>query len=103
MWSKGILYTTILALAGCMSTEVRYNTAQVNQYKWDCNGNNSTFESQVVTEEDRIRNGLIVSSGIGWISSLLDGTLDERYRIARGERSNAQRVKTLLGKGSCPP
>ena len=102
MWTKRILYATILTLAGCMSTEVRWNTAQVSAYEWDCNGNNSTFEAQAISEEDQIKNQLIISSGIGWVSSLLDGTLDERYRIARGERTNAQRVKTHLARNSCP-
>ena len=85
-----------------MSTEARWNTAQIDTYKWDCNGNNSTFHSQEVSEDDKFKNQLIISSGIGYISSLLDGTLDERYRIARGERTNAQKVKAHLGRNSCP-
>ena len=103
MWTKGILLATLLTLTGCMTTEARWNTEQVLAMKTDCSDPNQQqmLESQRVTRNDYIKNGLILSSLLGSVASLRDGTYQERRNISRGARTNAQRLREYNRQKQC--
>mgnify|MGYP006893436173 CR=1 FL=1 len=110
MRSKWVLYTAVLVIvSGCQSvqdvtkTEARLTTKQLDYYKIDCKEHTqlSMLESQRVSHEDYTKNALIIRSPLGWVMSLVDGTLDERYSIDRGARSAVQRQVEYQQKSWC--
>jgi len=113
MRTKRIIFTALIVLVtGCQSmsdlrtitqTEARLTTNQMDYYKIDCGDPNQMemLKSQRVSEDDYLKNALIIRSPIGWTMSLLDGTLDERYKIDRGERSAVQRLAEYQRRSWC--
>ena len=92
MWTKGIILATLMTLTGCMTTEARWNTDQLNQFKYDCGDpyQKGMLESQRVSSGDKIRNTIILSSLTGTFLSMKDGTYRERRNIHEGRRSTVQ-------------
>ena len=103
MWRKWILYTAILILPGCMTTEARWSTDNLNNFKTDCSDPNQRImlETQRVSKEDQVKNNLIISSMPGTILSMLDGTYNERRRTAQGYRTNAQTLTEYFREKTC--
>jgi len=103
MWTKRILYASVLVLSGCMTTEARWNTEQVLAMKTDCSDPNQQqmLESQRVTRNDYIKNGLILSSLLGSVASLRDGTYQERRNLSSGARTTAQRLRERNRRIQC--
>ena len=65
MRCKWILFTAILTvLPSCMTTEARWSTADLNNFKTDCSDPNqrTMLETQRVSKEDQVKNNLIISS-----------------------------------------
>jgi len=103
MRCKWILFTAILVLSGCMTTEARWSTAQLNQYQTDCSDSNqqAMLESQRLTRTDYIKNGIIMSSVTGTIASILDGTYNERVKIQQGARKTSQKMTEYFRDKQC--
>ena len=111
MRCKWILFTAILVLAsGCQSvdtitkTEARLTTDQLDYYEIDCKNPNqlTMLETQRVSRTDYMKNAILIRSPIGWTMSFLDGTLDERYKVDRGQRTAVQRLAEYQAKSWCP-
>jgi len=86
-----------------MTTESRWTTEQVLAMETYCSDPNQqkTLESQRISRNDYIKNGLILSSISGRIVSLLDGTYQERLNIASSARTNAQRLREYNRRKQC--
>lgn len=86
----------VSVLCGCsvMTTEARITTQDLYQFKIDCSsaGQKEFLESQRVSDRDQAINGLLLTSWLGFFSSINDGTYEERVAIRDGYRSNAQRL-----------
>lgn len=95
--------TALLVLSGCMTTEARWTTDQVLQFKTDCSDPNqrAMLESQRVSKQDYIKNGLIVTSVTGTIASVVDGTYHERRKIQQGARTSSQRLTEYFREKQC--
>jgi len=110
MRRKWILFTAILvSITGCQSvsnitkTEARLTTDQLEYYEIDCDSKNqlAMLETQRVSRTDYMKNQLLIRSPIGWTMSLLDGTLDERYKIDKGQRTAVQRLAECQHRSWC--
>lgn len=105
MRTKRIIFATtaLLVLSGCMTTEARWSTAQLNQFQTDCSDPNqqTMLESQRLTRTDYIKNGIIMSSITGTIASMLDGTYNERVKIQQGARTTSQRMTEYFRDKQC--
>ena len=95
--------TALLVLSGCMTTEARWSTDQVLQFKTDCSDPNqqAMLESQRLTRTDYIKNGIMMSSITGTIASMLDGTYNERVKIQQGARTTSQRMAEYFRDKQC--
>ena len=103
MWRKWILYTAILILSGCMTTEARWSTEDLHNFKTDCSDphQQAMLESQRVSDNDYMVNGLLVSSLTGTILSVFDGTYEERRKIHQGYRANSQNLTEYFREKQC--
>lgn len=104
MRCKWILFTAILTvLPSCMTTEARWSTADLNNFKTDCSDPNqrTMLETQRVSKEDQVKNNLIISSLPGTMLAMLDGTYEERRRTEQGYRNNAQKLTEYFREKTC--
>lgn len=105
MRTKRIIFATtaLLVLSGCMTTEARWSSADLDNFTIDCSDPNqqAMLESQRVSREDLIKNRLIMSSLGGRLLSVLDGTYDERATIVQGGRTNNQRLTEYHREKRC--
>jgi hypothetical protein len=103
MWRKSILLTAIVTLTGCMTTEARWSTADLNNFKTDCSSPNQRImlETQRVSKEDQVKNNLIISSLPGTMLAMLDDTYEERLRAEQGYRNNAQKLTEYFREKTC--
>jgi hypothetical protein len=95
----------LLLLTGCssMTTETRLTTQDLNRYQIDCSaeGQKQFLESQRVSQRDEIVNALLIRSWFGFISSVNDGTYQERRNIDEGRRSAVQRMAEYDRQKTC--
>ena len=103
MWRKSILLTAIVTLTGCMTTEARWSTADLNNFKTDCSSPTQRImlETQRVSKEDQVKNNLIISSLPGTMLAMLDDTYEERLRAEQGYRNNAQKLTEYFREKTC--
>jgi hypothetical protein len=86
-----------------MTTETRWGVDQLNQFEVDCSDpyQREMLESQRVSREDYIKNGIILTSVTGTILSLADGTYEERMKIRSGSRTNTQKLTEYFREKQC--
>ena len=103
MRTKISIVAIAFLLTGCMTTESRITTQDLNHYKIDCSdrGQAAFLESQRVSERDEIVNALMIRSWFGYIASINDGTYQERRNIDEGRRSSVQRMAEYDRRKTC--
>lgn len=94
MRTKRFIYATtaLLVLSGCMTTEARLSSVDLNTFKVDCSIKDrqlAMLETQKLSVADRQKNAFLTGSISGFVSTKMDGTYDERMRISKGSYDSA--------------
>lgn len=90
---KKIILLSVL-LAGCTTT-ARMDLQGINQFRVNCAKKYEQLEflqSQWPSQNERIVNGLMISSTFGFVSTVADGTYEERRHLNDGRYTSALRL-----------
>jgi len=100
---KKCLPLILLLLAGCTTT-ARMNRHDIDNITIDCTKKQQQLDflrSQWPGDNERIANAMILSSTAGFISSITDGTYQDRKDWADGGLTSTLRLKILQVKETC--
>lgn len=84
----------IALLAGCTTT-ARMDFQSINQFRVNCAKKYEQLEflqSQWPSQNDRLINGLMITSSVGFVSSVADGTYEERRHLNDGRYTAVLRL-----------
>ena len=93
----------LVLLAGCTTT-ARMSHQDISYMQIDCTKKQQQLDflrSQWPSENERIVNGLMITSSMGFISSVVDGTYQERKDWMDGYLTNALRMKITTIRERC--
>ena len=93
----------ILALSGCTTTATM-SRHDINHMVIDCRHKNEQIaflRSQFPDQNERLKNGLILTSSLGFVSSVADGTYPERKELYDGAYTSAIRLKIDQIENQC--
>ena len=93
----------LVLLAGCTTT-ARMSHREISYMQIDCTKKQQQLDflrSQWPSENERIVNGLMITSSMGFINSVVDGTYQERKDWMDGYLINALRMKIRTIREQC--
>lgn len=93
----------LVLLAGCTTT-ARMTHREISYMQIDCTKKQEQLDflrSQWPSDNERIVNGLIITSTMGFVSSVADGTYQERKDWMDGYLINALRMKIRTIREQC--
>ena len=93
----------LVLLAGCTTT-ARMTHREISYMQIDCTKKQQQLDflrSQWPSENERIVNGLMITSTMGYISSVVDGTYQERKDWMDGYLTNALQMKITRIRERC--
>lgn len=91
---KRLLIFFIAGLAGCTTT-ARMDFQSLNRFQVNCKQKYEQLaflKSQWPSANDQILNGLMISSSVGYVNSLADGTYQERRYLNEGRYTAVLRL-----------
>ena len=100
---KKYLPLITVVLAGCTTT-ARMNRHEIDAITIDCTKKQQQLDflrSQWPSNNERIINGLMISSTVGFINSVADGTYQDRRDWNDGGLTNSLRIKIDQIKSVC--
>lgn len=86
---KKYLPLIILSLAGCTTT-ARLTRQDISAMRIDCANQKEQIaflRSQMITGDEYLINGLMITSSVGFVSSVADGTYEQRRDFGNGYNS----------------
>jgi hypothetical protein len=93
----------LFALAGCTTT-ARMSRHDIDNIRIDCTKKQEQLDflrSQWPSDNERIVNGLMLTSAAGFVSSVADGTYQSRQDWNNSGLTNALRIKLDQVKSTC--
>ena len=94
---------TLLLLAGCTTT-ARMNRHDIDNITIDCTKKQQQLDflrSQWPSNNERIINGLMISSSVGFVSSVADGTYQDLRDLNDGGLTSTIRLTIDQIKSTC--
>ncbi|CAB4133481.1 hypothetical protein UFOVP257_214 [uncultured Caudovirales phage] len=99
-----IIILFLLLLAGCTTT-ARMSRQDLVNFRIDCSKKQEQIDflmSQWPSDNDRILNGLMLTSSSGFIATVADGTYQERKDLNDGRYTTQLRLMIRDIQTSCP-
>jgi hypothetical protein len=101
---KYALVLSVIMMSGC-TTAAKMNVADLNYFQIDCNRRDEQLaflQRQMTSSNERLVNGLRMTSPIGVVGSIIDGTYEQER--ATYDRKNDAIARTLIYQinANCP-
>lgn len=93
----------IFLISGCTTTATM-SRHDINNMTIDCRVKDQQIaflRSQYPSTSERLKNGLLLSSNVGYVTSLIDGTYQERMELNNGYYTSAIRLKITQIEDQC--
>jgi hypothetical protein len=98
------LSITVALLSGCTTT-ARIDFESLNRFQIDCSKKQEQLgflRSQWPSYSDQLVNGMMITSTLGYVSSNVDGTYQERMKLYNGAYTSVLRLLIYDIQKTCP-